>query len=218
MAGRSQSLQIKENNVSNLHICGWRQNLVAFKSYPLESIGPLACTSDGAYLAGGGASGRVYFWEVATGRLLRLRPGHHKNVGCLFVVLDTEDDGQGAEGQVAAMYGWSDHTLLVTGLLAGSGDSSVIVVSCSLEHTCKIWSLALGTLLRSVIFSTALNAVTLDPGEYGLYAGGADGRIFITASNFGVPITSGILTDGVLGTDTALIGHMYSHKLFLLFS
>uniref|UniRef100_A0A7I4BJZ3 Uncharacterized protein n=1 Tax=Physcomitrium patens TaxID=3218 RepID=A0A7I4BJZ3_PHYPA len=106
------------------------------------------------------------------------------------------------------MYGWSDHTLLVTGLLAGSGDSSVIVVSCSLEHTCKIWSLALGTLLRSVIFSTALNAVTLDPGEYGLYAGGADGRIFITASNFGVPITSGILTDGVLGTDTALIGHI----------
>lgn len=140
------------------------------------------------------------------------------NVWPLLRVLDTEDDGQGAEGQVAAMYGWSDHTLLVTGLLAGSGDSSVIVVSCSLEHTCKIWSLALGTLLRSVIFSTALNAVTLDPGEYGLYAGGADGRIFITASNFGVPITSGILTDGVLGTDTALIGHMYSHKLFLLFS
>lgn len=53
-------------------------------------------------------------------------------------VLDTGEDGQGAEGQVAAMYGWSDHTLPVTGLLAGSGGSSAIVVSCSLDHTCKV--------------------------------------------------------------------------------
>jgi pre-rRNA-processing protein IPI3 len=129
------------------------------------------------------------------------------NVWPLLRVLDTGEDGQGAEGQVAAMYGWSDHTLPVTGLLAGSGGSSAIVVSCSLDHTCKIWSLALGTLLRSIVFPTALNAVVLDPGEYSLYAGGADGRIFITALNFGVPTTSGILTDGILGTDAALIGH-----------
>ncbi|KAG0589114.1 hypothetical protein M758_2G245100 [Ceratodon purpureus] len=206
------------------------QNQVAFKSYPVEPIGPLACTSDGAYLAGGGASGRIYFWEVATGQLLRLWPAHYKNVSCLVFsdddsllisgaddglinvwpllrVLDMGEDNQGAEGQVAAMYGWSDHTLPVTGLLAGSGGPNAVVVSCSLDHTCKIWSLALGTLLRSIVFPTALNAVVLDPGEYALYAGGADGRIFITALNFGVPISSGILADGILGTDAALIGH-----------
>ena len=44
-----------------------QQNQVAFKSYPVEPIGPLACTSDGAYLAGGGVSGRIYFWEVSLG-------------------------------------------------------------------------------------------------------------------------------------------------------
>lgn len=71
----------------------------------------------------------------------------------------------------------------------------------------QIWSLALGTLLRSIVFPTALNAIVLDPGEYALYAGGADGRIFITALNFGVPTTAGILADGNLGTDAALIGH-----------
>lgn len=48
------------------------------------------------------------------------------------------EDGQGADGQVAAMYGWSDHTLPVTGLVSGSGGSSAIVVSCSLDHTCKV--------------------------------------------------------------------------------
>ena len=48
------------------------------------------------------------------------------------------EDNQGAEGQVAAMYGWSDHTLPVTGLLAGSGGPNAVVVSCSLDHTCKV--------------------------------------------------------------------------------
>lgn len=71
----------------------------------------------------------------------------------------------------------------------------------------QIWSLALGTLLRSIVFPVAVNAVVLDPGEYALYAGGIDGRIFITALNFGVPTASGILADGLLGTDAALMGH-----------
>lgn len=50
-------------------LVGMQQNQVAFKSYPVEPIGPLACTSDGAYLAGGGVSGRIYFWEVSLGDL-----------------------------------------------------------------------------------------------------------------------------------------------------
>jgi WD40 repeat protein len=49
----------------------------------------LACTSDGAYLSGGGASGRIYFWEVASGRLLRVWPAHYKAVSCLVF---SEDD------------------------------------------------------------------------------------------------------------------------------
>lgn len=61
--------------------------------------------------------------------------------------------------------------------------------------------------MRSIVFPTALNAVALDPGEYALYVGGADGRIFITALNYGVPTASGILNDGLVGSDAALIGH-----------
>jgi pre-rRNA-processing protein IPI3 len=67
----------------------WHKNQVAFKSYPVEPIAPLACTSDGAYLSGGGASGRIYFWEVASGRLLRVWPAHYKAVSCLVF---SEDD------------------------------------------------------------------------------------------------------------------------------
>lgn len=62
-------------------------------------------------------------------------------------VLDTGEDGPGMEGQVASMYGWSDHTLPVTGLLAGSGGPSAIVVSCSLDHTCKVSPASVPSLL-----------------------------------------------------------------------
>ncbi|CAM6106553.1 unnamed protein product [Calypogeia fissa] len=226
----SQSLKPSSSSSGGaIFFWAWHKNQVAFKSYPVEPIVPLACTGEGTYLAGGGLSGRIYLWEVASGKLLRVWSGHYKAVSCLvfsdddsllisgaddglvnvwplFRVLDIAEEAQG-ETQITSLYGWSDHTLPVTGLLAGSGGPSAIVVSCSLDHTCKIWSLALGTLLRSIVFPTALNAVILDPGEYALYAGGTDGRIFITALNFGVPTASGILADGLLGTDAALIGH-----------
>ncbi|XP_024515322.1 protein ROOT INITIATION DEFECTIVE 3 [Selaginella moellendorffii] len=205
----------------------WHKNQVAFKSYPVEPIEPLACTADGVYLAGGGSSGRIYLWEVSSGRLLRVWAGHYKAVKCLVfsdddsLLISGAEDGlvnvyplvraldsieEAGETQVPYMHKWSDHTLPVTGLLAGSGGSSAIIVSCSLDHTCKIWSLALGALLRSILFPTPINAVALDPGEYALYAGGVDGRIFITALNFGVPSGSGLHSaDGLLGADG--IGH-----------
>ncbi|KAJ7543431.1 hypothetical protein O6H91_09G038100 [Diphasiastrum complanatum] len=211
----------------------WHKNQIGSRSYPVEPIEPLACTSDGIYLAGGGSSGRIYLWEVTSGRLLRVWPGHYKAVKCLAfsdddsLLISGADDGfvcvwpllrvvasnpfQGAVGEAQAPYlhKWSEHTLPVTGLIPGCGGSSAIIVSCSLDHTCKIWSLALGTLLRSILFPTAINAVALDPGEYALYAGGTDGRIFIAALNFGVPTSSGIVAaDGLLGTDG--MGHSRS--------
>lgn len=75
----------------------------------------------------------------------------------------------------------------------------------------------MGILLRLVIFLIVLNVVILDFGEYGLYVGGVDGRIFIIVLNFGVFIMFGIFIDGVFGIDIVFIGYMYSYKLFLLF-
>lgn len=31
----------------------------------MEAIGPLSCTNDGIYLAGGAPSGNAYLWEVS---------------------------------------------------------------------------------------------------------------------------------------------------------
>lgn len=40
------------------------QPQVEIKSFPAESIKPLAANREGTYIAGGGLSGDIYFWEV----------------------------------------------------------------------------------------------------------------------------------------------------------
>jgi pre-rRNA-processing protein IPI3 len=62
----------------------------------------------------------------------------------------------------------------------------------------------LGSLLRTIKFPSAINTVILDPGEYSLYAGSSDGRIFVAALNFGVPSATGVSPDGMI---SFLVGH-----------
>jgi hypothetical protein len=49
------------------------KNQVAFKSYMVEPVELLACTRDEAYLAGGGAFGRIYFCEARASTIVLYR-------------------------------------------------------------------------------------------------------------------------------------------------
>jgi hypothetical protein len=53
----------------------------------VEAIGPLSCTKDGIYLAGGALSGNAYLWEVSLSNcLIRINnmfsPGKEKSKTC----------------------------------------------------------------------------------------------------------------------------------------
>lgn len=199
----------------------WSKPQPEIKSFPVEPIGPVACNSDGTYIVGGGSSGRIYLWEVASGRLLRVWSAHYKAVTRLvffddesllisgaedgfikawplLIALDEEADVQ-AESQFQPLHSFSAHTLPVTDIVSGYGGCSAIIVSSSLDFTCKIWSLALGVLLRTIKFPAAVNAAVVDPGEYALYAGCTDGRIYIAALNVGTT-SDGIHGDSIIGT------------------
>lgn len=73
----------------------------------------------------------------------------------------------------------------------------------------QIWNLASGILLRTIKFPSAINAVVVDPGEYSLYAGSTDGRIFVAALNYGVPGATGLVPDG-------MISFLNSHRYLLV--
>lgn len=77
-----------------------------------------------------------------------------------------------------ACVGRSDHTLPVTCLHLGMGEGSAVLVTASLDHSIKLWSLATGQLLRSLTLPAGVTSVTMDAGEHILLAGCADGSIY----------------------------------------
>ncbi|MBA0567619.1 hypothetical protein Golob_005169, partial [Gossypium lobatum] len=173
------------------------------KSFPAEPIKPLIANSDGTYIVGGGSSGDIYIWEVATGRLLKKWHAHYRAITCLVF---SEDDSlliSGSEDgcvrvwslfmifddvrrqQVSHLYEYSftEHTLRVTDIVIGYGGGNAIIVSASEDRTCKVWSLSKGRLLRNVVFPSIIDAIAIDPGEHVFYAGSRDGKIYIAALN-----------------------------------
>jgi pre-rRNA-processing protein IPI3 len=74
---------------------------------------------------------------------------------------------------------WSDHALPITDIQCTAGGfSGARVITVSLDHTCKIWSVANGTLLLTLIFPVALSACCIHPCETMLFVGGRDGIVY----------------------------------------
>jgi len=87
----------------------------------------------------------------------------------------------GAQGCVSApapAHAWSAHTLPVTALATGCGCGSPLVASASLDRSCRVWTLAGGALLRTLLFPCALTCLALHPLDWALFCGGLDGRVF----------------------------------------
>lgn len=174
----------------------------------MEKIECLATTSDGMYCAGGSASGKLYIWDTASGAMLRYWDAHYSAVNalgftddnlCLISaerhayirawrlaeLLDVSERARAR--QPAAFRVWTDHTLPVTDLSIGVGGAACRVISASLDQTVKIWCLASGDLVATVVFPTKCMAVTTDPAERDLYVGGSDGVVY-PVSLSGVPL------------------------------
>ncbi|XP_077213799.1 transducin/WD40 repeat-like superfamily protein [Tasmannia lanceolata] len=200
----------------------WNKPHAEVKSFPVEPIGPLVSNTDGTYIAGGGSSGDIYLWEVASGRLLKKWHSHYRAVTCLVFSDDEsllisgaedgcvrvwplfklfDDMGDAVTGHLYE-HSFSEHTLRVTDIVSGYGGCSAIIVSSSEDRTCKVWSLSKGRLLRSITFPSIIDAIALDPGEHAFFAGCRDGKIYIaslsaestSSSGYGMHII-GLLSD-----------------------
>ncbi|WKA07929.1 hypothetical protein VitviT2T_025699 [Vitis vinifera] len=177
------------------------------RNYPMEAIGPVSCSKDGVYIVGGAPSGNAYIWEVADGRLLKTWRAHHKSLTSMVfsdddsLLISGSDDGMIRVWSMISLLDIADcgrfpslfhslleHTSSITGLLSISGSSSPVLVSSSLDGTCKVWDLIRGRLLRTRVFPTAITAIVLDPGEQLLFSGSADGRIFVSMLDTGLVV------------------------------
>lgn len=199
------SSQLRDPSASSgsIFYWSWSKPQVEVKSFPAEPIKPLAANTEGTYIAGGGTSGHIYFWEVATGRLLGKWHAHYRPVtrlvfseddsllvsgsvdGCVRVwsLLMVFDDYQKQRGSHLYEHSFTQHTMPITDIVMGYGGCNAIIVSASEDRTCKVWSLSKGLLLRNIVFPSAIDAIALDPGEHVFYAGSRDGKIYVAALN-----------------------------------
>ncbi|KAL1217270.1 Protein ROOT INITIATION DEFECTIVE 3 [Cardamine amara subsp. amara] len=181
----------------------WNKPQVEVKSFPVESIKALAANNEGTYIVGGGTSGDIYLWEVATGKLLKKWHGHYRSVTCLVFSGDDSllvsgsqdgsirvwslirlfDDFQRQQGNTLYEHNFNEHTMAVTDIVIDYGGCNAMIVSASEDRTCKVWSLSKGKLLRNIVFPSAINSLALDPGGSVFYAGGRDSKIYIGAIN-----------------------------------
>lgn len=200
------SSQLRENPSSStapIFFWSWEKPQVQVRSFPAEFIGPLVSDSDGSYIIGGGSSGAIYLWEVASGKLLNKFTAHFRSVTCLTLSNDESllisgsedgsvrvwpllmifDDIAKESGENIYKYSFSEHSLRVTSVISGQGLCNSIVISSSEDRTCKVWSLSEGRLLRSITFPFIIDAIAMDPGEHVFYAGCRDGKIYVAALN-----------------------------------
>lgn len=179
-----------------------------------EHLTALAISPCENWLAAGGVSGRLYLWDLASGRLWFAKDCHYQQVTCLMflsdssalvsgsqdarifvwrildLVSDSELSGSGP-ANVSPVYTFSDHTLAVTHLCVGKGKfNEARLASCSADGTLRLYDLASGALLTTFVLPGAASSLVLDSAERAVYVGLESGDIVIVslyerdASNF----------------------------------
>ena len=190
-----------ERERSFIHMWTWRKDQPRFRCQTPERITCLTCTADGAHCIGGGLSGKLYLWQLATGRLLINWSAHYKPVTVLacalsdgFVLSAGEDavilawnlaellhTGFVREPMLDRPYrSWSEHTLSVNALCVAPLGQHDLIVSASTDQTVRVWRLAdaLNSSVCSAEFSEALTAAAIHPQHTTVYAGSVTGSIY----------------------------------------
>lgn len=187
-----------ETGLGSVHLYNWYCKTPFHNLAVPEPVAPLAATGDGLFLFVGGLSGQIHTLSLPSGDLVQSFPAHRKAVSCLEInddeslVLSGSDDGtitivplynlissSKRRKRDTILCRFVGHQGSVTSIYCGFGGGNYCtIMSSSLDHTCKIWSLMHGTHIRSMKFPSPMLSVVMDSTESEFYAAGVDGVIY----------------------------------------
>ncbi|XP_049790972.1 WD repeat-containing protein 18 [Schistocerca nitens] len=163
-------------------------------------VNALAVSPNAQYCAAGIAE-RLHIWQIASGRLMAVSNRHFQDITCLKFTDDGTHIATGGEdcrvivwplaylisqfanemysvpGEAEPRYTFFDHSLPVKDVFIGPGGMRALLVSVSFDRTCKIYDLASGKLLLSLLFDAPLTAVTVDGTDSVVFVGTNSGKI-----------------------------------------
>eukprot|EP01124_Arcella_intermedia_P014681 TRINITY_DN2122_c0_g1_i1.p1 TRINITY_DN2122_c0_g1~~TRINITY_DN2122_c0_g1_i1.p1 ORF type:complete len:460 (-),score=76.04 TRINITY_DN2122_c0_g1_i1:1082-2389(-) len=161
----------------------------SFIAHPISALVGSPC---GQYIYGGTSEGTLVVWHAPSGRQVHLFANHFQPVTTMKLSPDGSWLALGSSDGViqvlkvpllmsghigdAVKQVFSNHSLPLTDLAFSS--TSTRLYSCSVDQTCKIWCLSVGSLLCSIFFPTVLTSVALSPMEESIYVGGSDGNVY----------------------------------------
>ena len=85
-----------------MHVWSWGKEQPQYRCQAAERLTCVACTSDGAHCFAGAASGKLYLWQVASGRLLLAWDAHFKAATALSLCSDNFLISAGEDAQILA--------------------------------------------------------------------------------------------------------------------
>ena len=199
LAGSAHFMLTTERERSFIHLWSWAKESPQYRCQAPERLSCVLCTADSAHCLAGAASGKLYLWQLATGRLLVCWDAHFKSATALascdrdgwllsagedaliFVwsfasLLDAAESGK----KPRPHYTWSSHALSVTALCTASCGQHPLIASASLDQTVRVWRLAEGHpgSVHCAELAEPLSCVAAHPAHTELYAGGTEGRVY----------------------------------------
>uniref|UniRef100_A0A0A9GK57 Uncharacterized protein n=1 Tax=Arundo donax TaxID=35708 RepID=A0A0A9GK57_ARUDO len=211
VAGRllAASREDKDQPIFGSAIYFWATNKLqeTHKSYVGEAIGPITCSKDGFYLVGGARSGNAYIWEVNSGALLKSWRAHKNAISSLSFSQDSSLVISGSE--VGTVHVWCmislfqveepqphedikycpnfcntvKHEASITSILTILGVPCPMLITSSLDGSCKVTELMSRRLLHMLELSSPITATAIDPLEQLLICGTSDAAIYVTGLN-----------------------------------
>ncbi|XP_027337416.1 protein ROOT INITIATION DEFECTIVE 3-like [Abrus precatorius] len=192
-------------------------------NYTVEAIGPLSCTEDGIYLVGGALSGNAYLWDVTSGELLKTWSAHNRSLNCMlfsndnsFLISGSDDgmicvwsmisllDVEKTGSLPSPLHCLPGHKSSITGLLTTPSSYFSILVSSSLDGTCKVWDFISGRLEQTQIYPLAITSIALHHRERLLFYGTENGTIIVNKLDVGLEGGPSVVT---VGQPLELKGH-----------
>ncbi|TPX31745.1 hypothetical protein SmJEL517_g05025 [Synchytrium microbalum] len=195
--GRTCGILAVVSDRPTLHYWSWLKDQPHTRMTLPEKMGSLVITHSGLFCVGGGESGKLYVWEISTGRLLNVIDAHYRAIR--IMKFSTDDHALITAGDDALCHSWSlstlfskskkpipditltSHTLPITDMyLSMSLLQSARAYTASIDRTVKTWQLYSKTLLFTILFPTPIVCIAVDPPETRLFAGGDLGVIYGT--------------------------------------
>lgn len=129
--------------------------MLAMLTKHYQPINSIKFTDDGSHFVTGGNDGQVIVWSLSAA------------IGNSY---QTE--------AIEQIYSFSDHALPVTDVWIGTGGMRALLVTSSMDRTCKIYDLSSGSMLLSLVFQEMITTVVVDRVELGLFVGTSIGNIY----------------------------------------